>query len=31
MEGLIALVDVNGVAWDLEGEPSISLCRWALL
>jgi CDGSH-type Zn-finger protein len=27
IEGLIALVDVNGVEWDLTGKPTISLCR----
>ena len=26
VEGLIALVDVNGVEWDLTGKPAISLC-----
>jgi CDGSH-type Zn-finger protein len=30
VEGLIALVDVNGVEWDLEGKPAISLCRCGL-
>lgn len=29
-EGLIALVDVNGVEWDLTGKPTISLCRCGL-
>ena len=27
VEGLIALVDVNGQEWDLTGKPAISLCR----
>jgi CDGSH-type Zn-finger protein len=30
VEGLISLVDVNGVEWDLTGKPAISLCRCGL-
>ena len=30
VEGLIALVDVNGAEWDLTGKPAISLCRCGL-
>ena len=30
VEGPISLVDVNGVEWDLTGQPAISLCRCGL-